>query len=272
MIWTKADEDERPPSTAVLSAFNESRPFVIEPSRLPRINPTTRSFRRKILSAGDRSRMERRHRQAKNRIRSYEQLDEMLVLSDAEREGIQQGGALLPLGITPYYMSLLDRTNARQGLLDARLFPRSTSIANGPAKRTTPLSEDGHSPVPALCTGIRSRLFLVLDYCTTYCCYCTRSRVGHGEITASTARLERALDYIRQTPTIRDVLLRGDPLSLKDEKLEWILARLREIRHVEFVRIGTKMPGRASQRITPELDKDFKRYHPLWMSLHLQSR
>ncbi|MBK8012797.1 MAG: KamA family radical SAM protein [Deltaproteobacteria bacterium] len=267
----KSEEDERPPSTAVLSAFNEARPpFLIEPNRLPRINPTTRAFRRRFYPQATDREWNDWHWQAKNRIRSYEQLDEMLVLSDAEREGIQQGGALLPLGITPYYMSLLDRANARHGIRRT-VVPAIHEHLRTVGEADDPLSEDAHSPVPGIVHRYPDRvLFLVLDYCTTYCRYCTRSRVvGHGEITASTARLERALDYIRQTPTIRDVLLSGgDPLSLKDEKLEWILARLREIRHVEFVRIGTKMPAVLPQRITPELTKILRRYHPLWMSLH----
>jgi lysine 2,3-aminomutase len=113
-------------------------------------------------------------------------------------------------------------------------------------------------------------LFLVLDFCSTYCRYCTRSRVvGHGEITANQARLEAALDYIRRNPEIRDVLLSGgDPLALADDKLDWILGELRAIPHVEFVRIGTKMPAVLPQRITPELVRMLRQYHPLWMSIH----
>jgi lysine 2,3-aminomutase len=93
--------------------------------------------------------------------------------------------------------------------------------------------------------------------------------VGNGEINASQARLEQAFEYIRRTPTIRDVLLSGgDPLSLKDEKLDWILTRLREIPHVEFIRIGTKMPAVLPQRITPQLIEMLKKHHPVWMSVH----
>ncbi len=101
-------------------------------------------------------------------------------------------------------------------------------------------------------------LLLVLDFCSSYCRYCTRSRVvGQGEIVPSEERLEQAFDYIRRTPAIRDVLLSGgDPLFLSDERLDWILTRLRAIPHVEFVRIGTKMPAVLPQRITRELCRD----------------
>jgi len=134
-----------------------------------------------------------------------------------------------------------------------------------------PLGEDHHSPVPGLVHRYPDRvLLLVLDFCSTYCRYCTRSRVvGHGEILPSEARLEKALDYIRQTPTVRDVLLSGgDPLALSDERLDWLLGQLRAIPHVEFVRLGTKMPAVLPQRITPELCRVLRKYHPLWMSLH----
>jgi lysine 2,3-aminomutase len=113
-------------------------------------------------------------------------------------------------------------------------------------------------------------LLLVLDFCSTYCRYCTRSRVvGHGSIFPSRVRLEKAIDYIRSHPEIRDVLLSGgDPLTLGDDRLEWILARLRQIPHVEIIRIGTKVPAVLPQRITPKLVRMLRRYHPLWMSLH----
>jgi lysine 2,3-aminomutase len=113
-------------------------------------------------------------------------------------------------------------------------------------------------------------LLLARDHCSSYCRYCTRSRVvGQGEIVPSEERLEQALDYIRRHPAIRDVLLSGgDPLFLSDERLDWILGRLRAIPHVEFVRLGTKMPAVLPQRITRELCRMLRRHHPLWMSLH----
>ena len=101
-------------------------------------------------------------------------------------------------------------------------------------------------------------LLLALDFCSTYCRYCTRSRVvGHGEISPDEKRLERAFEYIASNPQIRDVLISGgDPLAMADHKLDWLLTRLREIPHLEFVRLGTKMPAVLPQRITPEILKE----------------
>ena len=113
-------------------------------------------------------------------------------------------------------------------------------------------------------------LMLPLDFCSTYCRYCTRSRVvGHGEIVPNEARLDAIFDYLEHATQVRDVLISGgDPLALSDDRLEAILTRLRSIPHIEFVRIGTKMPAVLPQRITPELCAMLRRFHPLWMSLH----
>jgi lysine 2,3-aminomutase len=114
-------------------------------------------------------------------------------------------------------------------------------------------------------------LFLVTKFCSTYCRYCTRSRlVGNGNHTFfNKVKWERAIAYIESSPMVRDVLISGgDPLTLPDERLEWLLSRLRRIRHVEFLRIGTKVPVVLPQRITPGLARMLKRYHPLWISIH----
>ena len=113
-------------------------------------------------------------------------------------------------------------------------------------------------------------LFLVNDFCAAYCRYCTRSRmVGAGETPADRSRWERALDYIRARPAIRDVLLSGgDPLVLSDARLEWLVKRLNDIPHVEMIRIGTKIPAVLPQRVTAGLTDLLVRHRPVWMSLH----
>jgi lysine 2,3-aminomutase len=114
-------------------------------------------------------------------------------------------------------------------------------------------------------------LFLVTGACSSYCRYCTRSRLvgGEREKPQGPAQWKKGLAYIEATPAIRDVLLSGgDPLTMPDEKLEWLLDRLRRIPHVEMVRIGTKTPIVLPQRITPALTAMLRRYHPLWMSVH----
>ncbi|TFG39915.1 MAG: KamA family radical SAM protein, partial [Chromatiales bacterium] len=135
-----------------------------------------------------------------------------------------------------------------------------------------PLGEDSHSPVPGLVHRYPDRvLLLVTNFCSVYCRYCTRARmVGSvGERAVRKTDIEVALDYIEQNTVIRDVLISGgDPLSLDDDRLEYILRRLRKMPHVEFLRIGSKQPVVQPMRITPALTRILKRYHPLWMSLH----
>ena len=151
----------------------------------------------------------------------------------------------LPIGITPYYMSLIDRNNPADPLR-LTVVPSTGEFVRTAGEADDPLGEDGHSPVPGLVHRYPDRvLLLALDFCSTYCRYCTRSRVvGHGEILPNTERLERAFDYLRCNPQIRDVLISGgDPLALSEDRLDWVLGRLRAIPHIEFIRIGTKMPA-----------------------------
>src|SRR5206468_12963092 len=154
--------------------------------------------------------------QTRHRVRKLDQLERMLVLSDDEREALVKGESMLPVGITPYYMSLLDRYDPLQPLRRT-VIPVTGEFLRTPGEADDPLGEDGHSPTPGLVHRYPDRvLLLALDFCSTYCRYCTRSRVvGHGEIMPSEARLEKAFDYIRKTPAIRDVLISGgDPLAL----------------------------------------------------------
>ncbi|HOP77866.1 MAG TPA: KamA family radical SAM protein [Thermogutta sp.] len=210
------------------------------------------------------------HWQISHRIRTLEEIERMLVLSPDERAALEQAGAKLPVAITPYYMALISPDDPDQPLRKT-VIPRTAEFVRSPGEADDPLGEDKDSPVPGIVHRYPDRvLFLVHDFCSTYCRYCTRSRVvGHGELKSSADRLALGLDYIRHTPTVRDVLLSGgDPLTLTDEKLDWLLGELRRIPHVEFLRIGTKVPVVLPQRITPQLCRVLRRYHPLWMSIH----
>jgi lysine 2,3-aminomutase len=161
--------------------------------------------------------------------------------------------------------------NKPQHPIRKAVIPNIKELSKGPGEEDDPLREETQSPVHGLVHRYPDRvLLLVHDFCSTYCRYCTRSRVvGHGSVNANAARLEKAIQYISATPTITDVLLSGgDPLLLSDNKLEWLLARLRLIPHVEIIRIGTKIPAVLPQRVTANLVRMLKRYHPLWMSLH----
>ncbi len=209
--------------------------------------------------------------QNRNRIRTLAELARMIELSDEESDAIRRHTGSLPVGITPYYASLLDPQNPNQGLRRT-VVPVLGEFETTPGENEDPLGEDSHSPVPGLVHRYPDRvLLLVTNFCSVYCRYCTRGRmVGSvGERSVKKGDIELALDYIQRTTTIRDVLISGgDPLSLDDDRLEYVLKRLRKIKHVEFIRIGSKQPVVQPMRITPELTRMLKRYHPLWMSLH----
>jgi lysine 2,3-aminomutase len=243
---------------------------LFSPPRRSASTPRTRQFRRRFFAeVPDRDWNDWRW-QSRHRIRTLEQFERMLHLSADEREALVQGGTMLPVGITPYYMSLLDANDPFQPLRRT-VIPTKGEFVHTAGEADDPLGEDGHSPVPGLVHRYPDRvLLLALDFCSTYCRYCTRSRVvGHNELSPNEARLEAAFDYLRRTPAVRDVLISGgDPLALSEDKLDWILSRLRAIPHIEFVRIGTKMPAVLPQRITPALCRMLRKYHPLWMSVH----
>ena len=209
--------------------------------------------------------------QNSHRVRTLADLGRMVELSADETEAIKRHTGALPVGITPYYASLLDARDPKQPLRRT-VVPVLGEYEVSRGENEDPLSEDSHSPVPGLVHRYPDRvLLLVTNFCSVYCRYCTRARMvgSAGERSVKKSDIEAALGYIEQTPSVRDVLISGgDPLSLDDDRLEYILRRLRKIRHVEFLRIGSKQPVVQPMRITPSLARILKRYHPLWMSLH----
>ena len=210
--------------------------------------------------------------QVRNRIRTLPDLERFVTLTDDERQAVLLRTENLPIAITPYYMSLLDPINPLQPLRRTHI-PVGTEFVQTKGEDPDPLGEDHHAAVPGLIHRYPDRvLFLTTGFCSTYCRYCTRSRmVGetNGMYSFSMSQWERAAQYIEAHPEIRDCLLSGgDPLSVGDDKLEWLLKRLRSIKHLEFIRIGTKIPVVMPQRITRNLCNTLKKYHPLWMSIH----
>lgn len=210
--------------------------------------------------------------QVRNRIRSVEQLERVINLTPDERAAVILRTQNLPIAITPYYLSLLDRDDPLQALRMTHI-PVGGEFVQSLGEDPDPLGEDHDTATPGLVHRYPDRvLFLTTGFCSTYCRYCTRSRmVGetNGEYSFSVTQWEKAAQYIEAHPEIRDCLLSGgDPLSIGDDKLEWLLARLRRIPHLEFIRIGTKIPVVMPQRITKQLTKMLAKYHPLWMSIH----
>jgi lysine 2,3-aminomutase len=209
--------------------------------------------------------------QLKHRISRLEQLERLMpTLSPEEHAGTRLANTKLALGITPFFFNLIDP--ADEGCpIRRQVIPRIEETHTAPWEMSDPCGEDSHSPVPGLVHRYPDRvLFLVTDRCASYCRYCTRSRlVSNATGYDFHPQFDRQLDYIRRTPSIRDVLLSGgDPLLLSDEKLEFLLRELRAIPHVEFLRIGSRIPIFLPQRVTPELCAMLKKYHPLFLSIH----
>jgi lysine 2,3-aminomutase len=210
--------------------------------------------------------------QVRTRIRALDDLARVFRLSEDEYEAVSQHQGALPVGITPYYASLMGLADPSEPLRRTHITV-SDEYLRAPGEEDDPLGEDHDTAVPGLVHRYPDRvLFLVTGTCSTYCRYCTRSRmVGNpgGEYGFSTRQWEQAIAYLEAHTEVRDVLLSGgDPLTLGDDKLDWLLGRLRAIRHIEFLRIGTKMPVVLPQRITKSFTRMLRKHHPLWMSLH----
>jgi lysine 2,3-aminomutase len=209
--------------------------------------------------------------QLKNRITSVEQLEHYMTLTAEEKAGCAFASKKLALAITPYFFNLIDR-NDPDCPVRKQVIPRSGEMLVSEGEMLDSLGEDSHSPVAGIVHRYPDRvLFLVTDRCASYCRYCTRSRlVSNAQDYNFHPEFEQGLRYIEAHTEVRDVLLSGgDPLLLSDKKIEHLLARLREIKHVEFIRIGSRIPVFLPQRITPELCDVFKRHGPVWMSIHV---
>ena len=194
----------------------------------------------------------------------------MPTLSPEERAGTLLANTKLALAITPYFFNLLDPADENCPIR-RQVIPRIEETHTAQWEMSDPCGEDSHSPVPGLVHRYPDRvLFLVTDRCAAYCRYCTRSRlVSNASGYDFHPQYDKQIEYIRRTPSIRDVLLSGgDPLLLSDEKLDHLLRELRSIPHVEFLRIGSRIPIFLPQRITPALCSILRRHHPLFMSIH----
>lgn len=210
------------------------------------------------------------HWQVLNRIETLDQLKKYVTLTAEEEEGVKESLKVLRMAITPYYLSLIDPENPNCPIRKQAI-PTHQELVRAPEDQVDPLSEDEDSPVPGLTHRYPDRvLFLITDKCSMYCRHCTRRRfAGQKDASSPSERIDRCIDYIANTPTVRDVLLSGgDALLVSDERLEYILKRLREIPHVEIVRIGSRTPVVLPQRITPQLVDMLKKYHPVWLNTH----
>ena len=209
--------------------------------------------------------------QLNNSIKSLEQLKSLMPVTQDEVEGCQFANQKLLFSVTPYYFNLIDRENP-DCPIRKQVIPRAQEMHTAPEELLDPSGEEHFTPVEGLVHLHPDRvLFLVTSFCGSYCRYCTRSRlVSNAQGYDFHPAFEQAIAYIERTPTIRDVLLSGgDPLLLPDRKIATLLSRLRAIPHVEFVRIGSRIPVFMPQRITPELCQILEEHGPIWMSIHV---
>lgn len=208
--------------------------------------------------------------QVAHRIETYEELSKYFSFSDEEADGIKKALAKFRMAITPYYLSLID-PNDPYDPVRRQCIPSGPECNIAPADLLDPLHEDEDSPAPGLTHRYPDRvLFLITDMCSMYCRHCTRRRfAGQKDDESPSERIEKCLEYIEKTECVRDVLLSGgDCLMVSDEKLEYIIGRLRKIKHVEIVRLGSRTPVVCPQRITDNLCNMLKKYHPIWLNTH----
>ena len=208
--------------------------------------------------------------QLSNRINTVEEFEKVIRLADGERQALSTPN-LFRVDITPYFISLIDPDDPNDPIRK-QVVPSSAELVPFTSMMEDSLAEDRHSPVPGLVHRYPDRvLMLVTTQCASYCRYCTRSRiVGDPSATFSRVEFEMQLEYLKNTPQVRDVLLSGgDPLVLAPKILEEILSRLREIPHIEIVRIGSRVPVFLPMRVTDELCDMLQKYHPLWLNIHV---
>jgi len=210
------------------------------------------------------------HWQQKNRIQNYEQLKNMIKLLPEEEEALKNKEFPFRASITPYYLSLIDENNPFDPIR-LQAIPRIEETQVAECEMDDPLNEDGDAKSSMLTHRYPDRvLFTVTDQCAMYCRHCTRRRkVGVTDAPCSDADIEKAIEYIKSNPVIRDVVVSGgDPLTLSDERLDKILSKLYSIEHVEIIRIGSRTPVVMPQRITDGLIEVLKKYPPLWFNTH----
>lgn len=206
--------------------------------------------------------------QFKNRINNLEDLKQYIPLTKEEDDPkiLKE----LRMAITPYYLSLIDPHDPYDPIRKQAI-PTIHELHISSSDLVDPLHEDVDSPVPGLTHRYPDRvLFLVTENCSMYCRHCTRKRfAGHHDKAPPQDQIDKCIEYIQETPDIRDVLLSGgDALLISDKVLEEILVKLKEIPHVEIIRLGSRTPVVMPQRITPELCEMIKKYHPIWFNTH----
>jgi len=258
----------RPLSTPLVNVGKEMKEEAEEP---PGTKPPPSRPRPRIWADVSEEGWNDWHWQIRNRVTELEKLKQVLELTPEEEEGVIRARETLRMAITPYFVSLIDPRDPNCPLR-RQVVPTSHELQVYPIDRQDPLSEDAQSPVPGLVHRYPDRvLLLVTDRCPSYCRFCTRRRlVSSGQERTSQQKIEGMVEYISQHREVRDALVSGgDGLFLSEGMLEHLLSNLRRIPHLEVIRIGTRVPVYLPQRITPQLVEMLRRYHPLWINIHV---
>ena len=206
-----------------------------------------------------------------NKVESIEDLKKHVKITPAQEEGVVKCLEKFRMAITPYYLSLVDLDNAETDPVWAQSVPLINELNVAKEDSPDPLSEDEASPTEGLTHRYPDRvLFTITKECSMYCRHCTRRRSVLGTDKAmGMSKIDAAIEYIAKTPQIRDVLISGgDPLLFSDEALENIISRVRAIKHVKIIRLGTRIPVVLPQRITDDFCNMLKKYHPIWLNTH----
>ncbi len=206
--------------------------------------------------------------QFRNRITTIEELSRLIPLSTKNKSQLKLVTTRFPLSVTPYYFSLI-RSNDINDPVRQQAIPSFEEIALSDRGLEDPLEEKRDSVVQGLIHRYPDRVLMVLtNLCPMLCRHCTRKREWrHGFWIRTSAEIEAMLRYIRKNKAIRDVIISGgDPLTLSTQRLEGVISRLRQIEHVEIIRIGTRFPVVLPQRIDNELCDMLSKYSPIWLN------
>ena len=263
------DPDEPPSMSSVITA---PPPAVNRTNRalFNIISPSTREFINRFFPDVKDEQWNDWRWQIRNRIQTQKQFNQYVQLSDDEEKALSLGRKSFPFAITPYYLSLVSPLDPADPIRMS-VVPNIHEYDLAEDEEEDPLNEDGCSPVPGLVHRYPNRvLFLVTDFCSVCCRYCTRSRlIGNVHRENCRNNWAAAIEYIEQHTEIEDVLISGgDPLTLPLQPLENLLARLKRIEHLKLIRIGSKVPVVLPQRISLNLVNMLKKYHPLFISIH----
>jgi len=261
-IADSADEDP--------GSIGDEPPSTDEPPSSKPQNAAARTPRPAVWADVPDAKWDDWHWQLAHRLNSVEELSQIINLTPEEIDGLTADDKFR-VDVIPYFASLIDPDDPHCPIR-RQVIPLGRELQAFEGMMEDSLAEDAHSPVPGLVHRYPDRvLMLITTQCASYCRYCTRSRiVGNPHETFSKSDFEAQLDYLRHTPQVRDVLISGgDPLTLNPRTLEYILSSLRAIEHIEIIRIGSRVPVFLPQRVTDEFCAMLRRYHPLWLNVHI---